>query len=193
VRVHVTASFDGPPPDPDTGSGGAPSAPSPNRRGVVIAVVITVLVLAGAGVGIYFLTKDDDPGNTASSAPQDAGRTSTQSPDTGGATSEPAPNPSTEPSQGPADPDDAAAARQVADQAIAAINNRDADSMRKISCDPESVGSADEIPPDASAKFVSGPEIAEDKATVQVEITVGGQSSTVPMPLAKVNGTWCVN
>jgi hypothetical protein len=48
---------DGPPPPPPKKS---------NTNMIIAVVVVAVLVLGGAGAGIFFLTRGDDPGNTAS-------------------------------------------------------------------------------------------------------------------------------
>jgi hypothetical protein len=158
-----------------------------NPRTVIAIVVIAVLVLAGAGIGIYLLAKDD-------AEPSAAGGTSSteQAPTTPDTSTSAVPAP---PSQtaAPGSSEDMLAARNVAEQAIAAINERNAEAMKKISCDPESVESAEEIPPDARAELTADPELSGDRATAQVAITVSGQSSTVPMPLLKKNGTWCVD
>lgn len=158
-----------------------------NPRAVIVTVVIAVLVLAGAGIGIYQLTKDDGNPSAAS------GTSSTEPGPTAPATSTSAASAPPSQTAAPGAPEDVLAARKVAEQAIAAINGHDAEAMKKISCDPESVGSGDEIPPDARAELASDPELAGDKATVQVAIMFSGQSSTVPMPLVKRNGTWCVD
>jgi hypothetical protein len=83
-------------------------------------------------------------------------------------------------------------AEAVAQKAVDAINSHDAESMKKISCDPGSTGPADETLPDAHVELASTPELSGDTATVQLKLTIGDQSTTTPLPLRKQNGTWCV-
>ncbi|MGH3881044.1 MAG: hypothetical protein ACRDSK_28810, partial [Actinophytocola sp.] len=86
-----------------------------------------------------------------------------------------------------------AAARTAAEQAATAISARDVDAMRKLSCDPSTVGSVEEFPPDATARLAEPPQITGDKATAQIELSIDGSEPTVvPLPMEKRGGKWCV-
>ncbi len=160
-----------------------------SRRTIVIVAAAALLVLAGAGVGIFALTRGD--GSTpAAGAPGASTSASAQStPSAGAPASGPAPS---GPNPAPANPAEVGNANAVAQKAIDAINTHDVESLKKISCDPESTGPAEETLPDAKVELVSPPELTGDTATVQLKLTIGDQSTTTPLPLRKQNGTWCV-
>ncbi|WP_304523912.1 hypothetical protein [Actinokineospora sp. PR83] len=89
-------------------------------------------------------------------------------------------------------PTDDPALRALTDRALAAINDRDPDAMRAVSCDPARVGASDGAPPDAHADLVSYPAVDGSTAVAQVAVTAGGKTSTVPLTLELRSGTWCV-
>ena len=157
-------------------------------RTVVIVVVAAILVLFGAGAGVYFLTSDDESGpSTAAESSGVPSAEATATLDTRFAEGPPEPEPSL------AAPEEVGSAKAVAAEAIQAINVRDPEAMKKVSCDPEGVDTVDTAPPDARAEIVSEPEVTGDTATVQLKLTIGDQSTTIPLPLRKQNGTWCVD
>jgi flagellar basal body-associated protein FliL len=159
------------------------------RRTIVIVAVVAVLVLAGIGTGIYFLTRDNGtPAATGPSTPASAA----QAPATPSAGATAPSGQSGAPESGAANPVEVGNAKAVAQQAIDAINTHDAESLKKISCDPDNTGPAEETLPDAHVELVSTPELTGDTATVELKLTIGDQSTTTPLPLRKQNGTWCV-
>jgi hypothetical protein len=86
-----------------------------------------------------------------------------------------------------------AAARTTAEQAASAINARDVGAMRKLSCDPSTIGSVDAFPPEATARLAENPQITGDKATAQLELSISGsEPTTVPLPMERRGGQWCV-
>jgi hypothetical protein len=192
-------------PDPDMtdGSPVTESTGEPSRRlsalAIVIAVAVALLVLAAVGAGIYFLTAggDEDPPAAANpaftSTPAAVPPTSEPVvPDPSTFEPPPQPEPPPEPEPEPAEPE-AGAVTAVAEQAVAAINADDPEAMRRVSCDPEAIGPADSTPPEARVELVSTPELTGDTATVELRVTIGDQSAVTPLPLRKVDGTWCVD
>lgn len=158
-----------------------------SRRAIVTVMAIAALVIGCAAVGIYLLNRDDDKGSA-----EKAGRSN--APASPGASSGPAPSTPTAPGPGggSAQPGDAGAAANLAEQAVAAINAHDSEAMKKISCDPDTAGPADAGPLEVRAELASAPELAGDTATVEVKLTIGGESTTTPLPLRKKDGAWCV-
>jgi hypothetical protein len=156
-----------------------------STRAIAIAVTIALVVLGGVGTGVYFLVRGDD---TPAASGQPAGG-EPSSPPTGSSGSTPAPPGPT----GEAPPAEVSSAKVVAEKAIAAINSHDPAQLKVVSCDPEAGGPVDGSPPEAKAELVSAPELTGDTATVEVKLTIGEQSTTLPLPLRKQNGTWCVD
>jgi hypothetical protein len=163
-----------------------------STRAIVIIAAIALVVLAGAGVGIYFLTKGSDtPAASSSStqggAPANGGGQAPagSSPNSGGQT--PAGG------GGGAQASDVNGAKTVADKVVAAMNTHDAEARKKISCDPNSIGDADNLPTEVRAEVVSVPELTGDSATVELKLTIGDTSSTTLLPLRKQNGAWCAD
>jgi hypothetical protein len=155
----------------------------------VIISAIAVLVLAGAGLTGYLLTRSADK-PTASQGDSRSGPGATAPADRGQSGSTPA--------SAPPPPTGAAAAevgsaRQVAEQAIQAFNSHDSQAYKKISCDPATAGPADSTPPEARVELASNPELSGDTATVELKLIIGDQSTSLPLPLRKHNGTWCVD
>ncbi|PWW63046.1 hypothetical protein [Actinokineospora spheciospongiae] len=136
---------------------------APHRRGVATAVLAGGL-LAAVAVAIASTSGEDAPAPPVDST----GATRTLA------------------------PTDDPALRALTDRALAAINDRDPDAMRAVSCDPARVGAADGAPPDAHADLVAYPAVDGATAVAQVAVTAGGKTSTVPLTLELRSGTWCV-
>ncbi|HEV8555632.1 MAG TPA: hypothetical protein VGR06_04445 [Actinophytocola sp.] len=169
--------------------GSEPAGRKLTPRIIVIVAVVAVLVLAGAGTGIYFLTKGgDDPAASSSPGPASTGSTS-------GPASGPATQPSTgaQPGGSGGTPADTGQAKSVAEQAVKAFNSHDAAAMMKVSCDQTNNDPIENIPQGTSIELVSPPELTGDTATVELKLTIGDTSSTIPLPLRKKDGTWCVD
>jgi hypothetical protein len=154
--------------------------------------IAAVVVLVVVGVVVYLLTSGDD--EAAPAADKDRQTSQPQSPtqseptvpsETGIAPGEPPPNGG-----------DAAAAAEIANvatQAATAISNADIALINQLSCDPSANGTEDQFPPDAKAEVVGEPQVTGDTATVQLKLTIGAsEPTTVPMPLTKQDGRWCV-
>lgn len=170
----------------DTSESGA------GRSKVLIVSVVAVIVLVVAGVVIYLLTSGDDsdqatgdrgvPTITGSPAP------TTPDPTSAGATVAP---PATATGVTGA-PEEIQAAESVAKEAATAITGADVNALNKLSCDP-SGATEDTFPADAKAEVVGEPKVTGDTATVDLKLTIGNsEPTTVPMPLTKKDGRWCV-
>jgi hypothetical protein len=163
-----------------------------DRRTVWLITAVSVAVLMVAGVVVYLLTSGDDssaepgpdvPSISASGAAEPT--TSSQ------ASSAPPANTATGAVAG-AEPE-AAQAQTVAEDAATAISNADVAALTKLSCDPASVGTEDQFPADAKAEVAGPPKITGDTATVDLTLTIAGsEPATVPMPLTKKDGRWCI-
>ena len=166
------------------------------RRTTILIVAAAVLVLAAIGVGIYLVANSgDDAVADDPSQPTITGSTQPEPPSSAPPT-EPSPPPSTPATSAappPAPNKNVAAARTAAEQAASAISKRDVNAMRELSCDPSTVGSVEEFPPEATARLAEPPQITGDKATAQIELSIDGSEPTVvPLPMEKRGGKWCV-
>ena len=167
-------------------------SPATDRRKVLLITAVSVVVLVVAGVVVYLLTSGDDssaesgpdvPSISASGEPEST--TSSQ------ATSAPPANTATGAVPG-AEPE-VVQAQTVAEDAATAISNADVSALTKLSCDPASVGTEDQFPTDAKAEVAGPPKITGDTATVDLTLTIAGsEPATVPMPLTKKDGRWCI-
>jgi hypothetical protein len=162
---------------------------------VVLISVAAVVVLAVAGLVVYLLTSGDDSSGTAgdrrdvptiTGSPAPSGQETTNPP-----ASAPPPGTATGAQEGP--PAQAGGAESVAQQAAAAISSADVSALTALACDPSSVGTEETFPADAKAEVVGEPKITGDTATVDLRLTIAGsEPTTVPMPLTKKDGRWCV-
>ncbi|MGH3758878.1 hypothetical protein [Actinophytocola sp.] len=165
------------------------------RRTSLMIVAAAVVVLAAIGVGIYLVAASGD--EDVAGNPSQPTITGTPPPDTPSSTPPPSEPPASRPTSAAAPPppanENVAAARETAEQATTAINTRDVDTMRKLSCDPSTVGSVDSFPPRATARLAENPQITGDKATAQIELSIAGSEPTVvPVPMERRDGRWCV-
>jgi hypothetical protein len=184
--------------DPVAGDSGDESAGETTggdgRRTTIMIVVAALVVLAAVGLGVYLIVGSGDDGGTADPAPPEiTGSTQPEAP-----SSSPPPEqspPASPPAQTPVPPADknVAAVRTAAEGAAEAINRRDVNAMKQLSCDPAAVGSVEEFPPEATARLTENPQITGDKATAQIELSISGSEPTVvPLPLERRGGKWCV-
>lgn len=177
-------------------------SPTTGRRRVVLVTAAAVALLVVAGLTVFLLTRpaDEAPEDTAQdppvptiSEPPESTPVSVPAPPTGGvatgggATAVPGPPPPTD--------EQVASAREVIDQAIAAINSQDVAAMAALACDPAAVGQPEDVQPGVTAELAENPKIEGDKATAQVKLTIEGapEPTVVPLPLQKRDdGSWCV-
>lgn len=161
------------------------------QRSRILIMVAAVVVLAVLAVGIYLMTsvgEDDTANDPGQPTITDAAPPEKPADEPG--SEPPASSPATP--KKPTDPN-VAEARGAAEQAATAINERDVDAMKKLSCDPSTVGSVDSFPPEATARLADNPKITGDKATAQLELSIQGSEPTVvPLPMEKRDGKWCV-
>lgn len=164
-----------------------------SRRTTIMIVAAAVVVLLAIGVGIYLVAMSGEEDVAADPAPPTiTGVSPTPPPSSAPLSSRPASSPPAAKPPKPADKN-VAAARTAAEQAATAINERDIDAMKQLSCDPSTAGSVDVFPPQATARLAENPEITGDKATAQIELSISGSEPTiVPLPMEKRGGKWCV-
>lgn len=173
-----------------------PAAGGGNRKTLLIAAA-AVVVLVVAGVVIYLVTRDDSaetaggpdvPSIANPNDPTSAGPAQPPGEATGTIT---APTPS---SSAPAPAGDAGAAQDVAEQAAQAITDSDLKTLGELSCDPDTVNPDDDtFPADAKVEVVGDPQVNGDTATVNVKVMIAdAPPATVPMPLVKQDGRWCI-
>lgn len=182
---------------PDTAAEPSPAAGTGNRKVLLISAA-AVVVLVVAGVVVYLLTRDDSSGTAG--AP---GVPSIENPDQpssvgparppGGVTAT-ITAPSSSPSPSPAAGGEAGAAQDVAEQAAQAITDADLKTLGELSCDPDAVNPEDDtFPADAKVEVVGNPQVNGDTATVDVKVVIAdAPPATVPMPLVKQDGRWCI-
>ncbi|SDC11090.1 hypothetical protein [Actinokineospora iranica] len=87
--------------------------------------------------------------------------------------------------------EDQAALRQAVDGAVDAINQRNPTRMKSVSCDPSRIG--DRVPEDGLAELERIPEITGDQVVVQLRLTTGGETATVPLRVERRESRWCVS
>lgn len=166
---------------------------SGGRNKVLIASVAAVVVLVVAGVVIYLLTSGDgdDQATEGQGVPTITGSQAPTTPDPTSASATVAP-PATATGVTGA-PEEIQAAQSIAEEAATAITGADVTALNKLSCDPASAATEDTFPADAKAEVVGEPKVTGDTATVDIELTIGNSPpTTVPMPLTKKDGRWCV-
>ncbi|MFI7672494.1 hypothetical protein [Actinophytocola sp. NPDC049390] len=173
--------------------------PGAGRNRVLVVSVVAVVVLVVAGIVAYLLVSGDDsqdqaqprdvPTITGSAAPTTAETTSP-----GASVAPPATaTGATGATSAPRAPADVRDAGSVADQVATAISGADVTTLNELSCEPGSAGTEESFPADAKAEVVGEPKITGDTATVDLKITIGqNEPTTVPMPLTKKDGRWCV-
>ncbi|GAA5103453.1 hypothetical protein [Haloechinothrix salitolerans] len=176
-----------PPPRP-------PGPPRSNKTGVIAGITLTLVLLAVAAVAItgflapgYFLDDTTSGGQVASAADQESEAPSVR---------EQPPKPSPRPQRGvpaPADggsAEDVAIVRELAEDVATAINTRDEDLAREVSCGDARVDFSD-MPRDAHVEVLGDPVIDGDTATAPLEITIDGDTRTETMVASRKDGGWC--
>ena len=167
--------------------------PADGRNKVLIFSVAAVAVLVVAGIVVYLLTSGDSedqagkprdvPTITGSAESTTAGTTTT------GASVAP-PATATGVTGAPEDVQDAGS---IAEEVATAISGADVSTLNKLSCEPGSAGTEESFPADAKAEVVGEPKVTGDTATVDLKLTIGeNEPATVPMPLTKKDGRWCI-
>lgn len=174
-----------PPPEPPKHEG---------RTGLVIGLVLALLLLAGGIVGVTGFWQPGffraDPAHAASADRVTVSETPT--------TTVPKPDstPPSEPTtQAPPPSGDRAEIRQITDAVVAGINNRDANQVKPVSCDPrkERQSDYDGFPEDLTVSASGEPVITGDAAKVPLILTRSGSSKKVDLELRRVNGSWCAS
>jgi hypothetical protein len=188
---------------PDTTTEDADSAPAADSAGagagnrkVLLFAAAAVVVLVVAGVLVYLLTKDDSSATAGS--PDVPTIQNSDSPSSVGPARPPGGVTATitapTSSAGAAAGGEAGAAQDVAEQAAQAITAADLKTLGELSCDPSAVNPEDDtFPADAKVEVVGNPQVNGDTATVDVKVMIAdAPPATVPMPLVKQDGRWCI-
>jgi len=181
-------------PTPDTELTEEEPKPADGRNRVLIFSVAAVVVLVVAGIVVYLLTGSDpdeqaDKGSDVPTITGSAAPTTTTETTTTGASVAP-PATATGVTGAPEDVQDAGS---IADEVATAISSADVSTLNELSCTPGSAGTEESFPADAKAEVVGEPKVTGDTATVDLKLTIGGnEPATVPMPLTKKDGRWCI-
>lgn len=183
---------DVPPPPPEPPKGGG-------KTGLVIGITLALVLLAGAAVGItgfwqpgYFRA---DTGRDSSLAANTAPSSSPLPPSTSQPPRDATPTTTTsEPREQPSG-SDKDEIRRVTDAVVAGINNRDAATVKPVSCDPgnERQADYDGFPDDLTVSISGEPRIDGNRATVALTLRRSDTSKTVTLALRRPNGTWCAS
>lgn len=188
---------------PGTGGYPPPRPPGPPRKngktGVIVGITLTLVLFAGAAVGItgfwapgYFLS-DDTSEQVATASDQETAAPAEQQP--------PKPSPRTQPGEPVPDQggtaqegsaEDIAIVRGLAEDAVTAINTRDEELARRISCNGNERVDFSKLPKDTKVKMLGDPVVRGDQATVPFEITVDGKTQREPLTANRKNGSWCL-
>lgn len=183
-----------PPPQP-------PGPPQKNSKtGVVVGITLTLVLLAGAAVAVtgfwapgYFLSDDTSSEQVATASDQETDAPTEQQP----------PKPSLRPQPGEPAPDqggaeqegsaeDIAIVRGLAEDAVTAINTRDEELARQISCNGNEQVDFSKLPKDTKVTMLGDPVVRGDEAKVPFEITVNGETQREPLTANRKNGSWCL-
>lgn len=173
------------------GPPGPPPGPPPKKNtGLIVGIVAAVVLIVG-GVLVtgfvapgFFLSdekKDDDKQAKKPNGQPDA----PPGQDTPGGESLDVPGGSGEA--------DVEQVKQVAQQAVESINNRNAELAKSVSCDPAGAGDMSKLPEDAHAEVTGAPsQVGPEAFKVPVNFSARGQSGQDFLELAKKDGRWCV-
>lgn len=155
------------------------------KTGLVLGIGVAAVLVAGGITLSLILSSGDDKQSRASAGGYDgspAASTTQQDPivdetDAGGGGSA-----------------DSEAVTRVAQQAVTALNNGDAELAGSIACDPENVGAdfGSDLPEGTRVRLVGTPSIDGDQARVPTEFAGHGSPSKTDMPVRKAGGDWCV-
>lgn len=170
--------------------GGYPTGPPPKKNTGLIIGIVAAVVVALAALGITgfvapgFFLGDDGEQKAAPKTPSGDGLTPPGTDSRGGESLE-VPGGS-----GQADIEEV---KRVAGEGIRAINERDAELAKSVSCDPESAGDLSGLPPDAHAEVTGDPvQSGSEQFKVPVKFTAGGDSTQDFLNLANQNDRWCI-
>jgi hypothetical protein len=209
---EATVQFDQEPPAPLDQE--PPAPPRKSNAGVITAIVVgAALVLGGAGAGVYFLTKNDEPANTATGSSQTQSATqpspttptsevtgvpptqnSDKAPPIQVTTTTPTPKPPEGGGGGGGgNGADDANIVQVAQKYAKAVTAKDEAAAKSATCDNET----GLLYTYAQKVEVTGkPEkYGDDNANIFVRITVEGTDPIDDFPLFmdKKNNAWCIS
>ncbi|GAA5103457.1 hypothetical protein [Haloechinothrix salitolerans] len=188
---YGTPPGDVPPPPPEPPNRGG-------KTGMVVGITLALLLLAGTAVGItgfwqpgYFRddTADKDSSLAADASPSDTTSPSSTRPQDA-APAEASETPGARPPGS-----EEQEIRRITDAVIAGINNRDAATVKPVSCDPSNERQADYdgFPDDLTVSVAGEPRIDGSDAKVALTLRRSDTSKTVTLTLRRANGAWCAS
>jgi hypothetical protein len=189
--------------------GGPDGEPPKKKTGLIVGLAIAAMVLIGGVVTLILVltggdVKDPQAGTTlpsTSTSPSSASSAPSQVP------------PSSDPEQsdpeqstasssevsapdGPAGtPVDVEEVRELGEQAIEAISNRDPDLAREVSCDPDSISDEDfeSFPEGIVIEMAGDPVITGDSAAIPATVTHQGETRDFPLMAKRESDRWCIS
>lgn len=164
-----------------------PGAPRANRSkaGLTVGIgVAAVLVIGGITLALVLGGEDDERSGSSAGGANDNRSTPSAPQDPIGDDTD---------SDGSATADETAVT-QVAQQAVTALNDGDAELAESIACNPRNVGDdfGTELPAGTRVRLVGKPSIDESQARVPTEFAGHGSPSKTEIPVHKTDGDWCV-
>lgn len=187
----------------------------PKKTGLLVGLATAgALLVAGGLVALILLIGDDtDAGQAQVETGQAEGQPNQEPGGTGGDELPPEPDiqQPREPADDPGDEstsegsggtaDDEAELRELAEAAMEALNNTDADLARSISCDPTTVDEdqIEYVPGELDFRITGDPVINGDSATIPFEVSginpETGEYETAgeDLPAEHMDGEWCLS
>ncbi|OLF12250.1 hypothetical protein BLA60_09680 [Actinophytocola xinjiangensis] len=157
--------------------------PLVRRAGMIAVLLLTAaLILGGLGFGVYLLVRPSSPEDKAAPPPA----TSTPSPTT--PRTEPEPGPDTGSGSTPVRRPDRADPRAVVGDYLAAVNDRDEDTARSLTCQETDPGTLFEVIEGRQALLGEVEVIGETAANAAVRV---GDDETALLLENRKDG-WCV-
>lgn len=180
------------PADPDF-SGNATRSRTTFRRLLAVLIGVAALLL-GSLIGLLLIKDDGGPVDTANKS---VGASGEKAPDSSPGAGAPAPNtaaPSSEASAGAPRTEDESAARAIAQRAMNALNKRDVQLAKQISCEPGSVrdDALEDIPDGTEYALKDEVRVGGDQAVVPFTIVYQGQKREDEVHLERERTGWCV-
>lgn len=188
-----------------TGDVPPPPPPEPPKRGgktgLVVGISLAVVLLAGAAVAITGFWAPgffhDDAVEQDSSLAADTSPGSATPPSSPAESAPEANTENAENTEAPPQPSvsDSEEIRRITDTVVAGINNRDAATVKPVSCDPgnERQADYDGFPGDLTASVSGEPRINGSDATVPLTLRRTDTSKSVVLTLHRTGGAWCAS
>jgi hypothetical protein len=187
--------------------GGPDGEPPKKKTGLIVGLAIAAMVLIGGVVTLILVLtggdgEDPQAGTTLpSTSPRSVSSAPSQVPPSSDS-EQSDPEQSTAPSSevsapdGPAgSPADVEEVRELGEQAIEAISNRDPDLAREVSCDSDSISDEDfeSFPEGIVIEMAGDPVITGDSAAIPAAVTHQGETRDFPLMAKRESDRWCIS